>query len=282
VHGDDHRHRCPGRRPRRRARVGVEQHRRTVQRRGRDRRQSGRRRRVGDRDGRQLPRETQTVQVGGAGDPTRQGGTGGGGGGGAEEAAGGGGGSSFIATGATGTSSELSRNVDGAVTITPGDPGVGCPPVLQVQKVVDGPSTTGFTEHVDCTAPVVTSAATTVVANVDLPVNADGTPNGTNAPGGWSVVDGKWQAQDSSLVAATCTVTETANRGASTVAYACAWTPGTTDSVADVGCPGTSSGPSASPLSVTFEGNGDTGVLTVTNTFVAAAPLVVATPKFTG
>jgi hypothetical protein len=57
-----------------------------------------------------------------------------------------------------------------------------------------------------------------------------------------------------------------------------------------VGCPGASSEPSSTPTSVAFEGSGDVGVLTVTNTFTAPtvapeatpAAAVVATPNFTG
>jgi hypothetical protein len=161
--------------------------------------------------------------------------------------------------------------------------------VLQVKKVVSGTSSSGFTEQVQCTAPTIASvgaqAATTVV-NVSLPYNADGTPDAASAPAGWTVVDGTWQLQDSTLSGATCTVTETGTGGATSVSYACAWTPGTSDNVSGVGCPGASSAPSATPASVTFEGNGDVGVLTVTNTFPTPTPVVTPpveiAPKFTG
>jgi hypothetical protein len=163
-------------------------------------------------------------------------------------------------------------------------------PILQVKKVVSGTATTGFTEQVQCTAPTITSVnaqAVTTVVNVSLPFKADGTPDASSPPAGWAVVSGTWQLQASTLGGATCTVTETGTGGATSVSYACSWTPGTTDNVAGVGCPGTSSAASATPASVTFEGNGDVGVLTVTNTFPApqtpvVTPPVVIAPKFTG
>jgi hypothetical protein len=161
-------------------------------------------------------------------------------------------------------------------------------PALQVKKVVSGTASSGFTEQVTCTAPAIASVgaqASTTVVNVSLPFQADGTPDSTSTPSGWTVSNGTWQLADAALTGGTCTVTETGTGGAASVSYSCTWTPGTSDHVAGVGCPGTSSGPSATPASVMFEGNGDVGVLTVTNTFppppLVTPPISIA-PKFTG
>jgi hypothetical protein len=160
-------------------------------------------------------------------------------------------------------------------------------PVLDVRKVVSGTASSGFTEQVQCTAPAITSVglqASTTVLNVSLPFHSDGAPDSTAAPAGWTVSDGGWQLAEAALTGATCTVTETGTGGASAVSYSCSWTPGTSDQVVGVGCPGPSSGPSASPPSVLFDGDGDVGVLTVTNTFPpppAVTPITIA-PRFTG
>jgi hypothetical protein len=114
-----------------------------------------------------------------------------------------------------------------------------------------------------------------------LPYTADGSPDAGAAPAGWVVADGGWQFTQASLVNSTCTATETVTAGATSVSYACAWTPGSPDDLAGVGCPGSSSGPAGAPASVVFEGNGDIGVLTVTNTFPAAQVVTIA-PAFTG
>jgi hypothetical protein len=210
----------------------------------------------------------------------------GGGGGGDNGAGAGGGGSSFATATATNLSSALSDLLDdGQVTITPAAPGEGCPSTLQVAKVVSGTATTSFTEHVNCTAPTITAAATTTTEDVDLPFNPDGSPDASNPPAGWSVVNGTWQNQDASLVNSTCTVIETVTGGADSVTYSCAWTPGVSDHIAGVGCPGDSSGPSSTSASVTFEGSGDSALLTVTNTFPPATPnaeAVVVQPHFAG
>jgi hypothetical protein len=83
-------------------------------------------------------------------------------------------------------------------------------------------------------------------------------------------------------------VTETGTGGAASVTYACSWTAGASDNQASAGCPGASSGPMSTPSSVTFEGNGDVGILTVTNTFPTPTPTpapaqaVAVQPAFTG
>jgi len=149
-------------------------------------------------------------------------------------------------------------------------------PVLQVEKVVEGTSSDGFTEQAACTGG-------SADVDVALAFQADGSPDSTSTPAGWTVTDGRWQLEDTGLTGATCTMTETDTADATSVSYACAWTPGTTDDEVGVGCPGVSSGPSATPASVLFEG-GDVGALTVTNTFSPppTPPPVVVTPKFTG
>jgi hypothetical protein len=203
---------------------------------------------------------------------------------------GGGGGSAWDTTALIGSTSDPGSHpgaeTDGSVVITPAPVGQGCAPILQVMKDVSGTSTSGFTEHVVCTAPVetptsVTAQATTTTADVSLAFKANGSPDPSSTPSGWAVVDGTWQLSDSALTGSTCTVTETATGGAASVSYACSWTPGASDHLVSVGCPGASSGPMATPSSVTFEGNGDLGILTVTNTF-PAAQVVAIQPAFTG
>jgi hypothetical protein len=225
---------------------------------------------------------------GGGGTATITGGSTSGGGGG------GGGGTALGPLGGTFTNDFQTGN--GYVTITPAAPGLGCAPTLQVKKVVSGTSTGPFTEQVNCTAPTnPTVQSTTTVDNVDLVFHADGSPDSTDTPSGWVVSDGTWQFHDDVLIGSTCTVTETVTSGATSVSYACAWTPGASDHLSGVGCPGASSGPSKTPASVTFEGNGDSGLLTVTNTFTPApatvapataaatpAAAVAVAPKFTG
>ncbi len=232
--------------------------------------------------------------IGGAGaDGSGAGGGGGGGfygggGGGSRDGysgAGGGGGSGFVPVGGSMFKGVGANNDgDGRVTITPANPGVGCPPVLEVQKVVSGPSTTGFAVHTVCTRQEtiqgeVQSQATETTVDVSLPYLADGSPDSANAPLGWVVGDGAWKLSNDGLTGATCTATETNTGGAMTTSYACAYTPGVEIQPAAVssGCPGAASGPSASPQSVILLGNDDAGVLTVTNTFA-----ILIQPTFTG
>lgn len=200
-------------------------------------------------------------------------------------AGGGGAGTALVPAG--GSVADAFNNGDGAVSITPAAPGVGCPSTLQVAKVVSGTSTHPYTEHVACTAPVTVTSVTETVVQVDLPFLADGTPNAAAGPSGWVVDTGRWALASTDLAGATCTVTETDTGGAASVTYACAWAAGVSDHVADVGCPGAASGPSSAPATVLFEGSGDRATVTVTNTFVAGSEIapagaVAAQPTFTG
>jgi hypothetical protein len=155
-------------------------------------------------------------------------------------------------------------------------------PALQVKKVVFGTAPSGFTERVQCTTASVSAPAPTTVVNASLAFQADGTPDSTTTPAGWTVEDGAWQLAEFVLRGATCTVSETDTGGASFVSYSCSWTPGVSVDVGDVGCPGPSSGPSETPASVLFVGNGDEGMLTVTNTFPEPPLIPTVAPRFTG
>src|SRR5262249_31705593 len=152
---------------------------------------------------------------------------------------------------------------DGSVVITPAAAGVGCPPVLNVHKVVTNTSNGPFTIQVTCTRTIETPAqitaqlTETTVDHVNLKYRSDGSPDTTSTPTGWVSSGGSWQLAQDSLAGSTCTATETDNAGATSVSYACSWTAGTSDSVEGVGCPGASSGPMATPASVVFEGGGD-------------------------
>ncbi len=194
---------------------------------------------------------------------------------------GGGGGASWAAATVLGVPSDPGSpptNADGSVLISPADPGIGCAPVLEVAKVVSGTSGGGFTVHVSCTREVVPaavgSAASEVTVDDDLPFAGDGSPDSANGPAGWMVANGVWVYSSVDLVGSTCTATETVSADATSVSYECAWTIGTGASGPNAGCPGESSGPGATPASVTLEGNADVGRLTVTNTFVEAPPVL--------
>jgi hypothetical protein len=171
------------------------------------------------------------------------------------------------------------------VTITAA-PRVGCDPVLQVRKVVSGTAPSGFTIVVNCSRVVQQPASVSAqlvqitVNNVSLPYTKDGTPDASASPTGFSATGGVWQHEASNLVGSTCTATETVTAGAQSVSYACSWSSVVPDHAVGSGCPGAAAGPSATPLSVTFEALGDIGELTVTNTFLASALLVQ--PRFTG
>jgi hypothetical protein len=165
-------------------------------------------------------------------------------------------------------------------------------PELQIRKVVSGPSSSGFTAQVHCTTPVEDDAAATAV-DASLAFAADGAPDPTSTPAGWIVRNGAWVFAESSLNGSTCTATETAKGGAQSVSYACSWRLAESENPENVGCPGASDGPRATPASVTFHSDGEVGVLTITNTFPtpppppppppSVAPLpVTVTPKFTG
>jgi hypothetical protein len=233
------------------------------------------------------------VNIGGAGG----GGYFGGGGGGAvpladfvttPSAGGGGGGSGY---GPVGVEFETGVNEgDGEVTITPATPGLGCDTTLQVAKVVTGPPGTGAVVRVDCDA-IDSSSLAVDVQGAELAFLPDGTPDPTDAPEGWQVVDGVWQVSDHDLMDNTCTATEIDDGGAQSVSYACTWTAGADEGTTTSGCPGPGSSPSASPRSVTLVGDGDIGRLRVTNAFPlppeppaspTPAAALVATPRFTG
>jgi hypothetical protein len=165
-------------------------------------------------------------------------------------------------------------------------------PELQIRKVVSGPASSGFTAAVHCTTPATADVSATAV-DATLAFGADGTPDPTSTPPGWIVRDGAWVLADSTLNGSTCTATETANGGATAVSYTCAWRPAEGENPVNAGCPGTSSGSSATPASVNLQNDGDVGVLTISNTFPTppipltppppdAPPLVTTAPKFTG
>jgi hypothetical protein len=164
-------------------------------------------------------------------------------------------------------------------------------PELQVRKVVSGQASSGFSAQVHCTTPASDDASATAV-DATLAFLPDGTPDPASTPTGWIVRNGAWVFAESSLNGSTCTATETARGGAQSVSYACTWRPTESENSVDAGCPGASSGPSASPRSVSLENDGEVGVLTITNTFPtpppppppppeAPAPVAIA-PRFTG
>ena len=164
-------------------------------------------------------------------------------------------------------------------------------PELQVRKVVSGTASSGFSAQVHCTTPDSDDATATAV-DATLAFLADGTPDPAATPTGWNVRDGAWVFAESSLNGSTCTATETASGGAQSVSYSCEWRAAESENSEDAGCPGASSGPSASPRSVTLEHDGEVGVLTIANAFPtppppppeapeAPAPVAIA-PKFTG
>ncbi len=166
---------------------------------------------------------------------------------------------------------------------TPGGAGV-LPDSLTVNKVVTGavPPGTTFTVSVECvgadstgaTAPSsssTTSTSTRVHSQVTatptvITFNAQGDPT----PAGSNFVN--------PTAPSTCTVTETANGGASSVTYACAVTASPTPlAAAPVDPVSCVTGQSAE---YTVAGDGAAATITVTNVFPAAA--IVAAPAFTG
>ena len=173
-----------------------------------------------------------------------------------------------------------------AVTLVVGASGLGIAgtagstvdyPILQVKKVVTGTPTVGFTVTVACS---VRSGSVTAQnpqpPDATLTFNADGTPN-TADNMNWQSVAGNWQFQNSTLISAVCTVTETGAGGASSVSYACAFTNGAaiTDASQQNGVGGCS-GPVSGPTVVTYSDNnctssfcalGQSATVTVTNTF---------------
>jgi hypothetical protein len=197
----------------------------------------------------------------------------GGGGGGGSDASGsgggGGGGAGFAGPTATAIGSgsiTQDGSGNGAAQITPA--AGSCPPILTIHKVVTGqvPDGTTFTIHVACSHPVITGVsdqASQTTVNEDLTFDSAGNPTAGTNP---QVVA---SADDS------CNVTETANGGATTVAYAC------TDNAS-----GSPTFCQTSNQDVQFGStSGATAAVTVTNTFPTAPPTpaaVLVTPKFTG
>ena len=160
--------------------------------------------------------------------------------------------------------------------------------MLEVEKDVVGTATAGFVVRVSCTPADDVLSTVVTVDEADLPFTKDGEPDASDPPAGWVVADGAWQLEDEALAASTCTATELDTGGATTVSYACEYTEGVTNGsgaadLVEPGCPGPTSGPSATPAAVTFYGDGDSGVLTVTNTFEEEPPAPVEIqPTFTG
>jgi hypothetical protein len=168
-------------------------------------------------------------------------------------------------------------------TASAGLPSLDAP--LTVVKVVDGvaPAGTTFTATITCDDDIIgdgevgTDTATVTFDATGQPTSAD--TIGFRGPG-------------------VCTVTETANGGATTVAYGCEgvqgtigeesdWGPSRADILPDV-CATT--GPT-DPIEVNISEPDQSATVTITNTFTAptpppappvVAPAVVAQPAFTG
>jgi hypothetical protein len=164
--------------------------------------------------------------------------------------------------------------------------GAGVGPVLAapltIVKTVSGsvPAGTTFTATIQCDNDIiVTPGGPSDTATVSF--DATGQPTtadtyGFNDPG-------------------SCTVTETANGGATTTTYACESTqpidgesfgPGT-QQVEQPICP--AAGPQAAPITVNIEFENQTATVTIANTFTAPTPppvtpaaQIVAQPAFTG
>ena len=144
---------------------------------------------------------------------------------------------------------------------------------LQVQKVVGFNSEVGFTVHVSCWKVYTRDLETeSYLPHVDLPFNPDGSPDDSYPIPYWDVVDGTWQ-HDFRHGGVTCTVNETDQGDAELVSYACSWDSGDQNLAASLGveypgCPGESAAQGPYPDesgTVTLEGCGDSGILTVYN-----------------
>jgi Domain of unknown function (DUF5979) len=157
--------------------------------------------------------------------------------------------------------------VGGSIALAAGPGSAGGPSsnFLTVEKVVVGtaPAGTTFTVEVDCQSDLGPGAA--VIPTVTFDATGQATSNNMfNVPAGQS-----------------CTVTETATGGASSVGYACDMVRGQTDQTEPY------LGYCASDNVATFtDVIGDSATITVTNTFVApptpAAAAVQIAPTFTG
>lgn len=126
-------------------------------------------------------------------------------------------------------------------------------PILKVKKVVAGTATEGFTVTVACNlAPGDVTAQNPQPPEATLTFNPDGTPDTTDNVN-WQSVAGNWQFQNSNLIGAVCTVTETGTGGAVSASYACAFFIGQagTDVSQHAGTEGCS-GPASGPTVVTF------------------------------
>jgi hypothetical protein len=192
---------------------------------------------------------------------------GGGGGGGTNNplggsGGGGGGGSGFVVASATdvgGGSLTPDEGGNGQAEITPLSG--TCPNTLTVLKVVQGdvPAGTGFSVHVECIHQVGDEEPVTTVDD-DLFFDAGGVPTNGTTPAVEVLPD------------SSCTVTETVNGGAATVAYACVASGDSSDSVE---CqPGNRDVMFTGPIGL------QSATVTVTNTF-PTSPVVIA-PAFTG
>jgi hypothetical protein len=164
-----------------------------------------------------------------------------------------------------------------------GDP-IGAAP-LTVVKTVSGtvPAGTTFTATIQCQGGAVFDGGGTTRS---VTFDAQGQPTG---PSTFTFDDGP----------GTCTVTETANGGATTTTYACAgenpvdeieppikegFEPSAVLTPDDPPC--TAAGPQTAPIVVNIVAEDQDATITIANTFVEptpqAAPQVVAQPAFTG
>ena len=164
----------------------------------------------------------------------------------------------------------------GAVAVAAAPSGAGAPRAntVTIEKHVIGTAPTGtvFTVQLDCQSNLAPLAAPLAAPIPTLSFDANGQAQSNNV---FNVPAGQ-----------TCTVTETATGGASTVAYACAITRGSTDQIGPPFLGNCTAGNVASFTDVI----GDHATITVTNTFVAPTPppappvtqAVQVAPTFTG
>jgi hypothetical protein len=165
---------------------------------------------------------------------------------------------------------------------------------LTVVKTVTGPVAPGttFTATVSC-VPDETEGGSTGIID-------DGTEEGADVATVTFGADGQPTSPDTVTFdgPGVCTITETANGGATSTTYSCVGTAseddGELEPVDGVDafqlapdapvCP--SAGPQSTPITVNIVNPGQTATATIANTFVAqqaqAAPQVVAQPAFTG
>ena len=151
---------------------------------------------------------------------------------------------------------------------------------LVVQKVVGYDSNTPFTIHVSCSHAYTNDVQSdSYLPDIDLPFNSDGSADDSTPIPYWYTDDGAW-VHDFRHGGVTCTVNETDQGNAVLVTYACNWDSGDQEfgaslGVDNPGCPWTEAGPSLYPDetgTVTLEGCGDTGTLTVYNDQLPGLP----------